>query len=115
MNIECIRCSFSLLLSAGANIEQRDFYGNTPLASAIYKNNIECIKILVNRKAYINTVNAERYTPLMLAVEGRYLSLVQYLLEQGANISLKNSDGFTAEDIALKLKYNEIADLIVQY
>ena len=66
-------CSF--LLSRGANVNQKDKKGNTPLHDVasphyIYNDRLYICQLLVDHKADVTSVNYEGQTPLHVAVDG---------------------------------------------
>ena len=109
-----------LLLAFGANANQTDQHGFTPLTHAV---NTHCTKqkekelhyiisLLVHYGAHIDAQNMlstrqRGYTALMCAVEQDSGWLVERLLELGADTTLQNSKGHTAESIARNKNHKE--------
>jgi ankyrin repeat protein len=91
------------LIDQGAEINERDIRGNTPLGRALSYNYIEIARVLLEKGADVNAANKEGYTPLMLAVSSYAASrdaMVSLVLSHGAKTELRNSYGETAHDIA---------------
>lgn len=64
----------------------------TRLRSAIFHNNFEDVKFLIEQKANLDELSANLYTVLWF---GHNEKMFKYLLENKANINSKNSDGDT--------------------
>lgn len=90
----------------------------TLIAAAISKGSLELLKIYqknarFNFNAIVNSKNKE--TPLHYAIRLGKLEIASYLLSiPKVNLSAKNSDGETAYDVALKYKYTELAQQILE-
>ena len=88
-----------LMISKGADVDERDILGNTPLHGAVRHPGM--VKILLDAGADVNTRNFLDETPLHLAV--RYKQSVEILLERGADKSITNFIGRTALDYCMEL------------
>ncbi|WP_075185647.1 ankyrin repeat domain-containing protein [Teredinibacter haidensis] len=88
------------LISASANIEQRDSDGNTALWAACFGGNIETVELIIKNKANINNQNDEGCTALIYASFSGKTNIVKLLLQHDSNINIKNHDGYTALDVA---------------
>lgn len=75
----------SLFIKYGANVNIPDMDGNTPLHNA-----------LISFKDDLN----------------KHLPMIRLLLDSGAQWSIPNNEGLTAEDLAIKLRSNEILELM---
>jgi len=97
-----------LLISKGAELEERHFEvdGYNVLHTAIEKENIPIIKLLLENKANpsrttkITTKNQEEVKPLELAIKKNQHKTVELLLKAGADQSIKNKDGYTPIRVA---------------
>ena len=87
------------LVEAGADINMRDPYGQTPLMYAI-SGGVSDIRVLLDLGADINAQTDAGWTSLMYAAREN-ASVIANLLEYGADANIVNSDGQTAYDIAL--------------
>ena len=76
------------LLSAGANLEEADPNGRTPLRLAVMGNDLPLVKALIDAKASLDTQDFTGETPLMSAVRHGNVKLVTLLLEKGADSNL---------------------------
>ncbi|MDT0557246.1 ankyrin repeat domain-containing protein [Ichthyenterobacterium sp. W332] len=72
----------------------------TPLMAAVYKNYDAIVKVLLERKVKVNTVDANGTSALHYAVINRNEIIVKYLVNYGANVLLKDNRGKTALDYA---------------
>lgn len=83
-----------ILLKNGADVENGDIYGKTPLMMAAEKGKIHIVDILLEAKANVNTKSPYGMTALMYAVE--HPEIVKVLLNAKADVNVKNCDGNTA-------------------
>jgi len=86
--------------------------GWTPLLYAATNGHNEIIKILIENHAYIDSSSPNGSTPLMMAVRGGHISTAQLLLEEGADPTIKNEAGDSAASWAEKAKQSDLAALI---
>ncbi|KAI9929342.1 hypothetical protein MW887_000810 [Aspergillus wentii] len=84
-----------LLLDAGANVNQQDFDGNTPLKRISDDGNYEEIKLLLDAGADVNCANCFGLTPLHTAAVWNNKQVVQMLLDAGADPNVPDNDGET--------------------
>ena len=89
---------FNQLLKKGADINQQDINGNTPLHNYILKSpeRNKGISIFLKGKANINSVNNKKQTPLHLAVYSNDASAVCQLVMDKADLNQPDADGNTA-------------------
>lgn len=97
------------LIDAGAQVNQA---GWTALHYATVVGNLEIVKILLERYAYIDAETPNKTTPLMLAARRGEMSVLKLLIDEGADISLKNMLGWTAHDFAVESERRDIAALL---
>jgi ankyrin repeat protein len=125
------------LIQAGANVNDVDRYGNTPLIIAVdhacplsqfsqqaqekfvsrWEQRAEIIQILLKKKANVNHTNKDGNTALMQAIENHDFNTVQNILQTpGININQVNNNGDTALIIAIKyVQYSYIDGNMQQY
>lgn len=81
------------LLANGANINEPDNYGSTPLMLAISNGQTEMFKILIDRSADIHLKNEEGETALSKAIEIGCKEFVKVLIGKAAEVNSKNKYG----------------------
>jgi hypothetical protein len=99
------------LVAAGAQINEPDEEGNTPLLIAAALGT-ELLRAVIEAGANVNERNEAGQTALMLAAREGYLENVQALLNAGANIYMEDTDGWTALKYAQDNSRFEIAGLL---
>jgi ankyrin repeat protein len=91
------------LILNGAELNSRNFSGETPLFVAIEEcDDLEVVKLLINSGANINSRNSYGETPLSKAVQSGNMDMVRELLRRGADINSKNRRGITPLIIAIE-------------
>jgi len=104
-----------LLLEAGADIEIRDEYDNTPLIEACYSDNAPLVKLLVSRGADVHARKYRQETPLTVAAQSASVETVRCLLEHGADIYDCNEDGESVFMLADKNNSPEMVNFLRSY
>jgi len=89
-----------LLMNANADVNTMDVYDQTPLAAAMFCDNLEMMQILLKNKADPNFRDTDGMTPLHKAVNGGGINAIQLLQQSGADPTIKNNDGQTPLEIA---------------
>jgi ankyrin repeat protein len=86
------------------NVNKSDNYGNTPIFYAVKNNNINLVRMLINKGACINVVNKDGNTPVHIAaIYGRYFP-VKLLINRGAFINIYNLFKKTPLELALGME-----------
>ena len=83
------------LLDAGADINQANTDGETPLFIAAQKGNLAVVMALLDAGADINQANTDGQTTFFIAVLAGHLTVAMALLDAGANINQAMNDGAT--------------------
>ena len=90
----------TVLLDAGANINDADYRGATPIMWAANRRHLEALRLLVSRGADVNAQDSlDGHTALMYACEAT-LDVVEFLVKSGADPSIRSSNGQTASEFA---------------
>lgn len=84
------------LLAAGASVEARDRFANTPLLLAAAAGQNEAIKLLLAAGAKINHRNLAGSSPLLRAAMDNRLQTTVLLLQHGADPNLANGQKLSA-------------------
>jgi ankyrin repeat protein len=72
------------ILDQGAAPDTPDFNSLTALHTAAENNSVDIAKLLISKKADVNSIDERGETPLMRAATRSNLKTIQYLIEQGA-------------------------------
>lgn len=86
------------LLAAGAQVDVRNQWQQTPLWQAAWQNwhgNTEIAHILIAQGAQIDVPDEKGHTPLAMASRSGHIPMVDYLIKQGANVNQANDKGRT--------------------
>ncbi len=96
-----------LLIENGANVNQKDFAGQTALHKAALTprgETLELMKYLIAKGADVNAQDLEGNTPLFIAFAIKNSDAVNLLIASGANTSIKNNEGITYDLVEGKRK-----------
>ena len=103
----------ALLLSNGADPNQRDEKGVTALHHAVVQGNGPMIiPVLIESGADVNAVDGNGMTPLVHAVVNDKPDLVELLVRLGAKSHIKTKEGQTALGWAEELGFVDIVELL---
>ena len=83
------------LLQRGADVEERNEVGDTPLHHVSWKGNVECARLLLEYGADVNACKSSDVTPLHLACIHAHLRCARLLLEYGADVNADKGAGVT--------------------
>lgn len=100
-----------LLLKHGANVQEKDGFGETALMIATKANDVDIVRLLLQSGA---TAEQRREDAVRHAAqEGRY-DVLLLMLEQGLNIEGTNEEGMTALDLAVEEGHEDFAQLLLK-
>lgn len=103
--------TITFLLEHKANPSKSDNITlDTPLHVAVYRNDVECMELLIKANAPIDVKNNQGKTPLHDATICGYKDCIELLLKHKADITIKNNYEKTAPDLA---KYYEVNNDII--
>lgn len=114
-----------LLINAGAQINEGDFTGQTPLMALItsarehvfsyqFQDDLHLIDFLISEGADINKRDFNGETALMYAIRWNYATFIKRLLTFNPNLNIRNNDGQTALDLAQAYDRTHIVELLDQ-
>jgi ankyrin repeat protein len=103
------------MIAAGADVNQAQPDGTTPLHWAAYRVDRELVLTLLKKGAKADAVNKYGASPLAEAVRVANAELVGMILEAGADANVANEDGQTALMLAARTGDVGVAKLLVQH
>jgi len=104
-----------LLLLYGAEVNEKDSKGYTPIMEAIQNNCIDVVDVLLCAGADINLAGPSGFSPLHIAVRQNNVEITQRLLEYGANFDKRYCGGGTALLDACGQENEKLVSLLVEY
>ncbi|MDD2918354.1 ankyrin repeat domain-containing protein [Rhodoferax sp.] len=105
-----------MLLNAGADVNEKDKLGLTPLMVACGKSTVgykDVAEMLIRKGAHINVRDPMGYTPLLLALSGGTIDIAELLINRGADITARTRKGDTPLSLAQNAQCAEIVDLLI--
>ncbi|MCY4200242.1 MAG: ankyrin repeat domain-containing protein [Gammaproteobacteria bacterium] len=101
-----------VLIEAGADVNEKDVYGNTPLHWATLRGDDAAIaKLLIEAGSDTETQDSRGSTPLHWAVSDGNLSIARLLIEAGADVNRQRTDG--AAPLHLAVLHVEMARALI--
>lgn len=101
------------LISKKVSLDEKDYFGWTPLLLASKRNDFEFFQYIYSLKKWnINDVTDQNETCLHWAVGMKNIPLIKFLLKNGANKDIKNRSGQIAKDLASNENDKEIGSLL---
>lgn len=88
------------MLKYHADVDLRDFEGNTPLHYACWNGNLEICTALLNAGSLVDPQDQAGRTPLYYSVQHKHPDIVQFLLENHADPTVQTCTGVTPESLA---------------
>ncbi|EAX92377.1 ankyrin repeat protein, putative [Trichomonas vaginalis G3] len=110
-----IRSLIEYFLSLGANINEKDKYGNTALHIAAWNNSKETTEVLISHGANVNEKGQNGKTPLHNASYKNSKEIAELLISFGANVNEKDEYGNTALHIAADCSSKETAEVLISH
>jgi len=101
-------------IQKGANVNQKNEKGYTPLHIASTYGHIGIVNLLIEKGTNINEKADNGATPLHLASKFGHKNIVELLIEKDAIINVKKRNGETPLHLAAKNGYFEIFYLLIE-
>ena len=102
------------LVAKGADVNQTQADGTTPLHWAVYRFDRELVQTLLKKGARVNATNKYGASPLSEAVRVANLEITGMLIEAGADTNIVNEDGQTPLMLAARTGNVALARLLVE-
>jgi hypothetical protein len=104
------------LLDAGADVNEPDYHGRTPLYAASCFCRQEVVQVLLAAQGTdVNAADANGLTPLYIAANAGHLEVVQQLLAAGANVNAEGNSGSTPLHAAAGWGRVAVVALLLRY
>jgi len=100
-------------LSAGADVNEKDMYEDTPLYEAVKLGYKEIAELLLANGADVNVKNDDGWVPLHMATVLGHKQLVELLVTNGADVNAKGDDGSTPMHYAAWYNRKGAAELLI--
>jgi len=114
LQLACYRGNLEVatfLIQHVKNIDYTSDMGSA-LMAATYKNQIELVRLLLEKNANPNITDVNGITALMLAVQFKNFEAINLLLNYKADKSLKDHKGITAFEYAIASKNEQLINLL---
>lgn len=102
------------LVGKGADVNQPDNQGWTPLISAARQRHDDMIKLLIELGADVNLAKSDGTTPLIAAASRDHVPSIKVLLEHGADVEKPGPQGFRALPLAIADDNYEAAKALIE-
>jgi ankyrin repeat protein len=104
------------LLKQGADVNQADQDGRTPLMYAAYNGHTETVKLLLEHKAFVDVTDVNGRTALMFAASGPFPVVVGLLLDYQADPNKADyGEHFTALMYAASEGQLEVVNILIEH
>ena len=105
-----------VLLDKGADVRKRDRKFDAVLIYAVtaYADNIDLVRLLLDRGAVVDENSKDGCTALISAASKGHVGVAKLLLESGAEINMQDGDGSTALIYAAQEGYVAMVELLLQ-
>jgi hypothetical protein len=118
-NIEAVKQH----LAAGTDVNALDHGGNTPLHHAVYNDQTEIIRLLIDKGAEVKgkrkaANHEEGVAPLHTATWRSTIETMELLIDNGADVNMKRADGAIAlhllhsQSVVLQFRYWDFSKLL---
>ena len=108
----------TFLIQSGANVNDKDQIGQTPLIVATQHGCKKNVELLIGAGADIHERNDFGHNAIITAAQENQLEIAMFLIESGADVNIKDAEGETPYTYALQIhrgKKTELSDLFLQH
>jgi hypothetical protein len=102
-------------LAEGADPNEQDAEGRTPLMVGCLYGVKECVEILVGAGCHLDTTDKLGRTALLFAVDSERQDLVELLLREGASPTVADAEGWNALICATVCNSPQMVSMLLQY
>ncbi|XP_076377871.1 uncharacterized protein LOC117226539 [Megalopta genalis] len=106
--------SFALDNISTADVNTCDCSGKSILQRAAQLGNLEMVKFLVNKGAYVNAKTNNEISALHFATEFGDWKIVKFLVENGANVNARTNNGYSVLHFAVENGHLKIVRLLIK-
>jgi len=103
-----------ILIQAGADLELRDYLGETALMKAAWREHDSTVSLLIEAGADINAEDITGSTAIMWAADQDHVEITRLLIHSGANLHISNDLGETVLMKAASRGHLEIVSLLIE-
>jgi ankyrin repeat protein len=107
--------AIKLLVEHGADVNEKDPGGWTPLIQAIRGRNEDLVWLLIKKGAQVDQRDGKGWLPLHYAIEFKSTNIVWLLISNHANVKLSDANVPSVLDLALQKAEYSIAWLLCQH
>jgi len=100
------------LIEHGADVDSRDWHGETPLITASGHGRFEVARLLIDHGANVKAQTRHCCTALHHAASYADFEMARLLLEHGATVGARDDDGETPGQIARRMGHHKVAELL---
>lgn len=106
--------NFGLIMNFNvSDLNALDHAGYSILHNAVSYNNVESVKLLLKRGAYVDVKSKYQQTPLVIACNYGFLEITKMLIDSGAQIDLIDGYMFSPLLYAIKQKHHALVFYLV--
>jgi ankyrin repeat protein len=80
--------AIKVLIDRGADLEERDVYGRTPLIEAVVQGQEAAARVLIEAGADVNAQDVTGWPPLLYAAAGGEVDMLRLLISKGADLQI---------------------------
>eukprot|EP00826_Nyctotherus_ovalis_P016989 TRINITY_DN14963_c0_g1_i21.p1 TRINITY_DN14963_c0_g1~~TRINITY_DN14963_c0_g1_i21.p1 ORF type:complete len:449 (+),score=111.28 TRINITY_DN14963_c0_g1_i21:227-1573(+) len=104
---------FRYLVDLGANIEHRDYAGQTVLFNAVFEGRLTCVDILIQHGVKMDERDDAGITPLHYAAREGHYKIAESMIKAGADIDIEDGDEATPLFYAVREGHEDMCNLLI--